>query len=269
MKNLNKSIVGILVLSIVVNLFLLYSNKKATSTKSYQQITSEQATDSILSETHKIDKKINNDDITWVGIDVKRNDKNGTRNYELWRFDKNKKPLLIDNFWLSTAYSAIKWNPNGKGGLNVRVTISGGDAATMTDFVYDHEGMEQLRIVRESNKDYYFTFQQKNRAEVEVSSLIEGICKGEALYSSSGYMLPEVTLKGVQLTRIAAKSTTEDFLFAEPTKAECEQYDGSLINPSMEILHFDDESIEFSFSDNQKGKIILKPFPEYAEVSFQ
>ena len=235
-----------------------------------QPTTGEQVSsvDSILLETHKIDKKINNGDITWVGIDVKGNDKNDARNYELWRLDETNKPLLIDNFWLSTPYSTIEWDPNENGGLNVRTTIAGGDAATMADIVYDNKGMEQLRIERESNKDFRFTFQQKQRGSVEVISLIEGTCKGVALYSEGEYILPEVTLKGVKLEFPFVKNAIQDFTFTESTKIKCEQYDGLLIDPGMKILKFDDESIEFSFSNDQKGKIILKPYPDYVEVSF-
>ena len=261
MKHLKKSIGGIVVLLFIVILFF--------STKSNPQTAIEPVMDSILSDTHKIDKKLNSGNVTWMGIDVKRNDQNDTRNYELWRIYQNEEPLMIENFWLSTPYSDIQWNLNEKGGLNVKTSIGGGDAATMTDIVYDYEGIEQFKIIRESRKDYYFTFQQNNRAEFELSALIEGVCSEEALFESGEYILPEVTLQGVQLKRLAANRTVEDFLFADPTKVQCEQNDGLLVNPNLEILNFDDGSIEFSFSNGQKGKILLKPFPDEVEIILQ
>lgn len=261
MKNLNDisklewvfmSVGGVLVISILLN-FLLYFN----------------GVDSILGRTHKVDKKINNSGITWVGIKTTPSDETAASNYELWRIGEDNEKLLIENFPLSNPCFDINWSVNEKGSIDLLYTTTPCvDFAINTHIIYNAQGIEQFRMKQDSSKAYYFTFKQKDRAEYETSLLIEGTCEGYLPYSSEDYTVPKVLLKGVKLTKFAKLSGEKEFTLAKPEEVECGVFDEIIINPTIETKVLDEEHIEFTLPNNQKGIISLRS-TDYPEVEFQ
>lgn len=268
MKNLSKYILSALVISVVVNFFLLYQNSNTTPATLDPQVVTEQTSNnnSILDKTHKIDKQITNDGINWTGINVQQSDKDSwdaENYYELWREDENGNLLLLENFLMNFA-STVSLEANPKNGINVSYYTGGPEGGITTNIVYDITGVEKLRIERETHKDYTFTFRQKDNVTYEVRPLLVEECGSEA---------SEVMLKGVKL--IKRHGLEKEFKLTSPEKVKCGFFDGSNIDPGMEILQFNDESIEFKLPNNQKSTIQLlgaDDYPdsrEFPEVSFE
>lgn len=228
---------GILALSIVLNLFLYFKNAN-----------------SILDRTHKIDKKITNDGITWVGINVQQNDITGKLEpwddgnfYELWHVDRDGNMLLLENFPMNFA-STVAFEVNKKRGVDVSYYTGGPEGGTTTDFFYDYEGIEKLRIEDETSQHYMFTFKQGMYGYTyTVSTLIAKECLQRD---------DEVTLKGLKMS--INGGLEKEYLLAKPEKVKCTtSTNGDPINPELKERQFDDESIKFMLPNDQKVSISL------------
>lgn len=268
MKNFSKYILVALVISMGVNLYLLYLNSNTTPAKPDSEVVVEQTqnTNALLDKTHEIDKQITTNGVTWTGISVQQSNEDSwsaENYYELWHEDRNGSLLLLENFPMNFA-STVSFEANQKNGINASYYIGGPEGGVTTDIVYDATGNEKLRVERETHKDYTFNFQQKDNVTYEVRPLLAEECGPE---------VSEVTLNGIKL--IKRVGLEKKFQLSVPEKVKCGFFDGSNIDPTMEVLQFDDESIEFKLPNNQKSTIQLlgaDDYPdssEFPEVSFE
>lgn len=214
---------------------------------------------------HKIDKKISNGGVTWLGISAMPNENDVPVNYELWRVDENNKKLLIKNFPLSVC-DTISWDLNNKGGIDLLYATSPCEAFVVnTRIVYDARGVEQFRLQHDSSAGQ-FKFKQDGKLEYEVSLLVEGVCEGNLMESSAESALPEVLLEGVRIVSMRGENETT---LAKPAKISCGVgYGGVIINPIVKEPIFDEEKIEFTLPNDRKAIISLKP-DNYTAVEFK
>ncbi len=211
--------------------------------------------ESILEQTHEVDKESSQGGITWVGLKVAPRDELFASGYELWRFDNETEERVLVEFFPLVACSTVDWELNDKEGINLRYTQTPCvDFAELTDIVYDSQGDERLRVMQDSSRAYQFSFEPKNQAEFEVSLAIEGVCEGEVIDIND---LPKVDLKAVKITRISPNPWEKVFELPEMQEVQCDQYDDSIINPAMEVAEYDEESINFVISSQHDARIIL------------
>lgn len=224
---------------------------------------------SLLDQTRLLDQEIADGGFKWVGFYVNKHDDACEKcNYELWRLDEGQNQLmLIDDFW-TNEYGSFEWGLNESGGVTFSRIIAGGHDAETTDIIYNRDGVRVLKMVRESSKDFVFDVQQGDRPELEVSPIVDGECVGEIEDWGVDYVHPKVNLEGVKLTyKSPLLGVAKDYYLDEVTELECESYDSSLIDPGMEIVKFDEEGIEFEFSNGKRGVVVLGE--ENEDVVFQ
>ena len=173
-------------------------------------------------------------------------------------------------------FSAINWETTSKSGVDVTYYTGGPEAGTTTDIVYDQRGAEQLRIERETFRDFEFAFQYKKYDDYKVRLLIDGECyRDTETPMDKDYTIPEVTLKGVKLIKNLKNQLEKDFTLAKPEKVKCVLYGGTLFDPAIKIDQFDDENIKFTLPNNQKTtitKLKLEHYPnssKFPEVEFE
>lgn len=266
----------VLVLSIALNLILAFDVGKTQPTKitDQQAVSSQEQTvieriptngDSILKETHKIDKEVDKNGITWLGIKTTPDKGRVAANYELWRVDEKNEKLLIENFSLSIC-DGINWNLNEKGGVDLRYMTSPCEAfAVNTNIIYNEQGVEQFRMTHNSSAGN-FTFKQDGKPEYQVSLIMDGACEGSVPQSSAEPSIPEVLLKGVKLTTFR---DGKEFALTKPVKISCGTgYGDAIIDPTITKPILGEEKIEFTLPNDQKAIISLKA-AGYAEVEFK
>lgn len=257
------TVAGVLAISIALNLFLFYF--EIAQEKTFTEQSSGGST--ILSNTHKIDKEISNNGITWVGIKTTQSNEMVAANYEFWRISGNNEKFLIDNFSVYIGQcDNISWNVNKDGGIDLVYMTSPCEAFDIkTNINYDPQGVEQFRISHNSSAGN-FTFKQYGRPEYEVSLDVNGTCEGFVTLSPENFSMPEVLLRGVKLTTFQEK---KEFPLIKPEKIACQAgYSDTIIGPIINNPTFNGEKIEFTLPNEQKAIISLEP-ANYGKVEFK
>lgn len=269
---------GLLALSVVLNLFLIFFYESPTDqaptkeasteqvTQEQQQVIDEQASssNSVVNETHKIDKEESIGGVTWAGIKTLQSKQMNAENYELWLVE-NQQRRLIDTFTVSVCDN-VTWDINENGGVDLRYMTSPCEAfAVNTDIIYDSKGTEQFRLTHNSSAGS-FTFKSDRQPDYDVSLVFEGTCEGSFSYPYEEFSFPKVSLKGIKLTNFREEN---EFNLSKAVEIECGAgYGDVIINPTIKKPTFDSEKIEFTLPNDQKAVISLKS-ANYAEVSFK
>jgi len=223
---------------------------------------------SILQQTHEVDKKLKEGDVTWIGIKVAPRDELFASGYEFWRFDNEGEERVLVDYFPLVACSSVEWDQNESGGINLRHTQTPCvDFAEYTDIAYNAQGEEKLRVMQDTSKPYQFSFEPNNQGEFEVNLVTEGVCEGQVYDLEDSTDLPKVTLKGVKLASISPNPWEEVFELPEVQVVQCGQYDDSIINPDMDIVEYSEGKIGFTLPD-QKGASILLNTDNGLEVVF-
>ncbi|MDO8505221.1 MAG: hypothetical protein Q7S48_01410 [bacterium] len=266
----------VLIISIVLKLILAFDVGKTQPTKiTDQQATSSQEQtaieqlpindDDILEETHKIDKAVDKNGITWLGIKATPDKGQVAVNYELWHVDEKNEKLLIENFPLSIC-DDISWGLNEKSGVDLLYMTSPCEAFVVnTNIIYNEQGVEQFRMVHNSSAGN-FTFKHNGKRKYQVSLIVDGACEGSIPQSPAEPSVPKVLLKGVKLT---TSRDENEFTLAKPAKISCGTgYGDTIIDPTISKPILGEEKIEFTLPNDQKAIISLKA-TSYAEVEFK
>lgn len=263
----------ILLISIIFNLTFAYllnkqgENYIKVEQNPIEEIDQEKTHDELLiQKTHEVDKEITDDTLTWLGIkSVEREPGLSMGSYELWRIDNYRKHNdMIANFQIGYGMDVLGWNLNEEGGVDLVYMVSPGEAFRGNSYItYDEKGEEQFRLIHNSASSI-FTFQTgKNAIAFKVNLILEGKCEG---YAYKDLPLPEITLKGVKISR----STFEkDHILEKPKKISCAVgYGDSIIYPIIDPPIYDKEKIEFILPNSQKTTISLKK-DDYLNIYFE
>ena len=201
-----------------------------------------------------VDKELLNGDVKWVGKTTPLVDGGDSSNYELWRIDKSQKELLVGEFYLSNHCYTVDWILKA-GGVELQYSKSPCvDFAELTNIFYDSLGRERFRLYQDSSKAYEFSFQNLEAPEYKATLITEGKCEGQISNSIEDPVMPKVLLKGLKLTSTEGE---EEYLFNKVEEIECRNYDGYIINPAITVEIIDQETIQFTLPNSQKGTISL------------